>query len=139
MYTARVPPPEHGWTAWSLELTYDVGAPEPLKLTTDVVVTPDVLPFADKHLHLATSITLVCFGGRTGGGKGCGRRRSQEELDTDKITTEILGDRLYVNWMPGGDIRASAVAVGKFLEAEGCGNGYFQLESGDGMTLPLGR
>ena len=62
----------------------------------------------------------------------------KEELDTDRITTEILGDRLYVNWMPGGDIRASAVAVGKFLEAEGCGNGYFQLESGDGMTLPLG-
>ena len=38
----------------------------------------------------------------------------KEELDTDK-TTEILGARLYVNWTPGGDIRASAVAVGKFL------------------------
>ena len=25
-YSARVPPPEHGWTAWFLELTYDVGA-----------------------------------------------------------------------------------------------------------------
>ena len=63
---------------------------------------------------------------------------AREALDTDKLTAEILGDRLYVNWTPGGDIRTSAVAVGKFLEAEGCGNGYFQLESGEGMTLPLG-
>ena len=62
----------------------------------------------------------------------------KEELDTDKITTEIPGDRLYVNWTPGGDIRASAVVVGKFLEADG-GNGTFQLESGEGMTLPPGR
>ena len=62
----------------------------------------------------------------------------REELDTDKLTTEILGDRLYVNWTPT-DIRTSAVAVGKFLEAAGCGNRYFQLESGEGMTLPPGR
>ena len=63
----------------------------------------------------------------------------KEELDTEKITTELLGDRLYVNWTPGGDILASAVAVGKFQDAEGCGNGYFRLESGEGMTLPPGR
>ena len=62
----------------------------------------------------------------------------REELDIDKLTTEILGERLYVNWTPS-DIRTSAMAVGKFLEVEGCGNGYFQLESGEGMTLPPER
>ena len=62
-----------------------------------------------------------------------------EELDTEGITMEVLGDRLYVNWTPSGDIRMSAMAVGKFLEAEGCANGYFQLESGEGMTLPPER
>ena len=35
-----------GWMAYFAELTYDVGAATPLKLTTDVRVTPDVLPFA---------------------------------------------------------------------------------------------
>lgn len=138
MYSARLMSPERGWTAWFLELTYDVGAPKPLKLTTDVVVTPDVLPFADKPMHLSTSITAVCRAAEPAGVRDA-VVGAEEDLDTDKLTTDILGDRLYANWTPGGDIRASAVAVGKFLEAEGCGNGYFQLESGEGMTLPPGR
>ncbi|MCY3810644.1 MAG: PhoPQ-activated protein PqaA family protein [Gammaproteobacteria bacterium] len=139
MYTARVPPPERGWTAWFLELTYDVGAPKPLKLTTDVVVTPDWLPFADKPLHLATSITGVCRADVPTALRDAVAGAPKEELDTYKLTTEILGDRLYLNWTPGGDIRASAAAVSQFVVAEGCRNGYLQLESGEGMTLPPGR
>ena len=138
LYTARVPPPERGWTAWFLELTYDVGAPKPLKLTTEVVVVPDVLPFADKPLHLPTSVTGVCRADAPATARAALVDAPKEALDTDKLTTEIVGDRLYVNWAPR-DIRTSAVAVGKFLEAEGCGGGYFQLESGVGMTLPPGR
>jgi len=46
VYTAQVPAPDAGWSAYFAELTYDVGAPTPLKLTTDVRVTPDTLPFA---------------------------------------------------------------------------------------------
>lgn len=142
MYTARVPAPERGWSAWFLELTYDVGAPRPLKLTTEVVVTPDVLPFEDKPLNLPTSITGVCSAADSAAAREIGVaivNAPTEELDTEGITMEVLGDRLYVNWTPSGDIRASAMAVGKFLEAEGCGNGYFQLEAGEGMTLPPGR
>ena len=138
VYTARVPPPERGWTAGFLELTYDVGAPKPLKLTTDVVVTPDVLPFADKPIHLPTSVTGVCRAEDPAAARDALVGVSKDELDIDKLTTEILGARLYVNWTPS-DVRTSAMAVGKFLEAEGCGNGYFQLESGEGMTLPPGR
>ena len=142
LYTARVPAPERGWSAWFLELTYDVGAPTPLKLTTEVVVTPDVLPFEAKPLNLATSITGVCPAADPAAARDMGVaivNAPKEELDTENITTEVLDDRLFINWTPSGDIRASATAVGKFMEAEGCVNGFFQLESGEGMTLPPGR
>lgn len=46
VYAATVPKPGQGWTASFMELTFDVGAGVPLKLTTDVTVTPDTLPFA---------------------------------------------------------------------------------------------
>ncbi len=139
MYSARVAAPERGWSAWFLELTYDVGAPKLLKLTTEVVVTPDVLPFADKPLNLPTSVTAVCPATDPTMARAMGvaiASAPKEELDTENITTEVLGDRLYANWTPSGDIRMSALAVGRFLEDEGCRNGYFQLESGEGMTLP---
>ncbi|MEA1952613.1 MAG: PhoPQ-activated pathogenicity-related family protein, partial [Planctomycetota bacterium] len=60
LYKAHVAKPDKGWTAYFLELTYDVGAPTALKLTTSVKVVPDTLPFAGKPSHLPTSLTLVC-------------------------------------------------------------------------------
>ena len=53
---------ESGWTANLVELTFDVGLPKPLKLSTPVYVLPDELPFSGKKLDLDTSITLVCRG-----------------------------------------------------------------------------
>jgi PhoPQ-activated pathogenicity-related protein len=47
-FEGKVEKPEKGWTAYFVEFTYDIGAPAPLKLTTDVRVTPDVLPFKGK-------------------------------------------------------------------------------------------
>jgi PhoPQ-activated pathogenicity-related protein len=47
-YAGSINPPDKGWTAYFIELTYDIGAPTPLKLTTEVRVTPDVLPFKGK-------------------------------------------------------------------------------------------
>lgn len=44
-YTAKVTAPAAGWTASFIELTFDVGATAPLKLTTDIAVTPETLPF----------------------------------------------------------------------------------------------
>lgn len=47
-YVARVPVPEKGWTAYFVELVYDSGLEQaPFKFTTQVKVTPDVLPFKD--------------------------------------------------------------------------------------------
>ncbi len=44
-WEARVTTPAKGWTAYFVEFTFDVGAKAPLKITTDVRVTPDTLPF----------------------------------------------------------------------------------------------
>jgi PhoPQ-activated pathogenicity-related protein len=49
VFTATVAKPEKGWTAYLMEMTFDVGAPVPLKLTTDVRVIPDTLPFPPPH------------------------------------------------------------------------------------------
>ena len=46
-FVANLKPPPKGWTASFIELTYDVGGPFPLKLTTAVRVLPETLPFAD--------------------------------------------------------------------------------------------
>ncbi|MFN7732180.1 MAG: PhoPQ-activated pathogenicity-related family protein [Pirellula sp.] len=45
-YVVPPAPDQPGWTASFLELTFDVGASVPLKVTTGVQITPDVLPFA---------------------------------------------------------------------------------------------
>ena len=47
VYVGKIETPAKGWTASFVELTFDVGAPTPLKLTTAVRVLPDRLPFAD--------------------------------------------------------------------------------------------
>lgn len=47
-FSGKVEKPEKGWTAYFIEFTFDIGAPTPLKLSTEVRVTPDTLPFAGK-------------------------------------------------------------------------------------------
>ena len=50
VFTATVARPAAGWTAYLMELTFDLGGPGPLKLTTNVTVIPDTLPFASPDL-----------------------------------------------------------------------------------------
>jgi PhoPQ-activated pathogenicity-related protein len=54
-YTGMVSKPEKGWTAYMVEMTYDVGAATRLKLTTDVKVIPDVLPHPEPKPSRAVS------------------------------------------------------------------------------------
>lgn len=51
IYKGKVAKPEKGFTAYFVEFTYNIGAPTPLKLTTEVRVTPDELPFKGKLPH----------------------------------------------------------------------------------------
>ncbi len=45
VYIGRVSKPAASYTAFFVELVYDIGEKYPLKLTTEVSVVPDVLPF----------------------------------------------------------------------------------------------
>lgn len=45
VYVGKITPPESGWTAFFVELTYDVGVAYPFKVSTAVRVLPDTLPF----------------------------------------------------------------------------------------------
>jgi len=45
-YVARVAAPPSGWTAFFVELTYPGGGEESFKLTTEIRVVPDTLPFS---------------------------------------------------------------------------------------------
>ncbi len=47
-YLVQIDKPAKGFTAFFVELTYATGHKYPLKFTTSVYVTPDVLPFAGK-------------------------------------------------------------------------------------------
>ena len=45
VYIGEVDAPKKGFTAYFVELTYDVGASFPLKVTTEIRVTPNEYPF----------------------------------------------------------------------------------------------
>jgi PhoPQ-activated pathogenicity-related protein len=44
-WTARVPPPPRGWTAFFVELTFPSGGTHPFTVTSGVRVVPDTLPY----------------------------------------------------------------------------------------------
>ena len=137
LYEARVSAPDSGWTAWFLEFTYDAGAATPLKLTTEVVVTPDTLPFANKPLDLPATATLVCRDATVPLAQLAKDVQTLAAAESkDGIATQIVGDTLYVNWTPTNDIRTSAGTVAKLLNERGCQRLNAQLESGPGATLP---
>jgi PhoPQ-activated pathogenicity-related protein len=54
MFVGKIAPPDRGWSAFFIELTYDVGKSFPLKLSTAVRIVPDTLPFADLDPAKAT-------------------------------------------------------------------------------------
>ena len=60
-FIGKVTEPAKGWTAYFVELTFDVGGPVPLKLTTNIRVTPDELPYADRDPAQPPSVTLRCM------------------------------------------------------------------------------
>jgi PhoPQ-activated pathogenicity-related protein len=45
VYSARLPKPQQGYTAFFVEMTYDSGGAQPFKFTTGVSVVPHVLPY----------------------------------------------------------------------------------------------
>ena len=138
-----VDPPEKGWTAWFVEMSYDIGFVRPLKVSTEVRVSPDNLPFKDKAIDKPTSITLAMpkpasldglFDAVVG-------MLSQAQLGTD-VSVTSQHDKLFVNFTPIGDAGAAVVALVQFLQTHLKQENLpisFQLESGKGATLAPSR
>lgn len=47
MYEAKIDAPKEGWSAFFVQLIFDVGGVAPLKVTTAIRVLPDRLPHSD--------------------------------------------------------------------------------------------
>jgi PhoPQ-activated pathogenicity-related protein len=140
LYIAKTPQPEKGWKAYLIEMTYDVGGPFPIKLTTGVKVTPDTIPFADKRPDLPTSLTVVCTAPTRSAAQKAAREAKaliiKHDLTKEGITTLVQGKRLYLNWVPSGNFRLGTKIITKYLSKKNCTGFAYQLESGSKMTLP---
>jgi len=139
VYVANVSPPEEGFTAYFVELTYDVGAPTPLKLTTSVRVVPDVLPHADRDPSQPTSITVVC----TAPDEDKARQIidaaeafiADKDISTNGVNTKCNGKTCYLNYRPAGEFEKGGKMLTEWLKSQG-GDGFqYQLESGDRITV----
>jgi PhoPQ-activated pathogenicity-related protein len=139
-YVGRVKEPEAGWTAYFIELTWDVGGPAPFKQTTGVQVTPDVLPHAEKDPALPASVTIVC----EAPDEGSAARvladvpdfAERNRVGNGGLQTTRSACRCYINWTPGGSFEQEASRLMKWLEQRGFRDFNFQLESGPEITLP---
>ena len=141
LYVARVAAPETGWTAWFLELAYDVGAARPLKLSTAVAVTPNTLPFADKPPSLPFSMTVICRADEMSVQQADAVGQAAEEALVanalaEAVNMQAASGQLIVNWTPAGNARESFAALTALLRERQCADLALQLESGPGATLP---
>lgn len=137
-YLAAVTVPEKGFKAFFVELTYDVGAPTPLKVTTDVAIVPNVLPFADKDPTLPTSLTLRFKAPNEGVVQVIRGALASPQMaavgDDPQLTTEgeatDEGISLVLNWIPKGPFEKGAAGIAGVLKNLGCTDFAFQIESG---------
>ncbi len=140
-YVAGVQQPDKGWTAYFVELTYDVGAAAPLKLTTNVRIIPDILPYEDKNPSLPTTVSLICTATDAAAAADLIAMRGEmaEQLMLQDFTATHAGERCYFNWKPAevdrdDQFEGPAKKLAGFLKGKGCDGFQFQLESGPGVT-----
>ncbi|MEZ6119813.1 MAG: PhoPQ-activated pathogenicity-related family protein [Pirellulaceae bacterium] len=139
VYVGQVHDPEIGWTAYFLELTFDVGAPVPLKLTTNVRVTPNVVPFAEKNPSLPTSLTVAAKAKDQPSAEAVIELVRQafavQGIDGDELICRQDGEKCYFNWCPDvSEFEETAGALTKLLKDNGCQSISYQLESGRNVT-----
>ena len=138
-YSGFVPEPEKGWTAYFVELAWDVGLPTPLRLSTEVVVTPNILPYQDKPSNLPNSITLICT--VPSEQVKSALLQAIENLEDSSfakegIHTQEWGDRIYINWTPADLFQRGFFEMAGLLEASGCTSRNYHFESGPEITVP---
>ena len=141
MYAGRVNPPKKGWTAYYVELKYDLG-PLALKLSTSVRVVPDILPYKGKLPNLPARITLICDAPdkiEAAAVVVSAAALANNELTLAEFRGLHVGRRCYFNWKPVTDTtipdgRRAAKILAEFLEGQRCERLRLQLESGPGIT-----
>jgi PhoPQ-activated pathogenicity-related protein len=139
VYVASVPPPEKGWTAYFVELTYEVGAPVPLKLTTNVRVAPDVLPYRDRDSSQPGTVTVVCAARDEDSARAiveeAGAFVAEKKFSKNGVTTKRIGTTCYLNWRPSGSAERGGRALTEWLRERGAEGFRYQLESGETITM----
>lgn len=140
IYTAPVPRPEQGWSAYFMEFDWDVDAAAPFKLTTEVVVTPDDLPFADKPPGMPPSATVTCNASSPEAAKQLAEdlpnALAKAGFEPPRLDTKLDGADLYLNWPITAGVGEELQAVRTYLARQQCDGHALQLESGADITLP---
>ncbi|MBL8816106.1 MAG: PhoPQ-activated pathogenicity-related family protein [Planctomyces sp.] len=141
-YVANVTKPEKGWTAYFVELTYDVGGPVPFKVTTGVRVIPEILPFKEKEYHLPTSVTIVGMAPDEESAQLAIKEAEvfikEQGLSDGAASFHCDGKRCYFNVIPkkDQDLEAGAKAMTEWMAKRKFTKFAYQLESGPEITLP---
>jgi len=140
VYVGNVPEPEEGWTAYFVELTYDVNGPFPFKVTTSIRVKPDTLPFEGKKSHLPASLTVVGIApSETAALQAIDEAKGfikQQGFADGGLSFHCDGKRCYFNWKPTGNLEVGAKVMTEWLARRNFGRFAYQLESGTEITLP---
>ena len=136
--TLQIPTPEIGWNAYFVEFTYDIGAATPLKVSTEVKVIPDILPFSNKAPMETNSVTLVC---KSIADPKNSRLEIQKLIQNKNIATNGLksyidSEDIYFNWSSLLEFQSGFTDIRKILASKNCNEPKIQLESGPEITLP---
>ncbi len=136
-FEASVDMPHSGWTAWFVEFAFDVGLDVPLKMSTDVQVLPIDLPFAAEDFTQDTFLTIHCLRNHDDDQTPDNVLEFIEETTgSPKINHKFFSNRDYYTWKQSGDLLVEGTAVSRFLNFMGYEECHYQLESGEGPTMP---
>ncbi len=137
VYVGNVKEPAKGWTAYYIELKFDVGVGIPLKMSTGVRVIPDVLPYENKRPDLPVHVTVVCDApddATAGQLVALTRAGAEQRLPISNFNATNIGKRCYFNWKPKKDRLEGASGLVDWLKQQECDGFRLQLESGPGIT-----
>ncbi|GAB5404207.1 MAG: hypothetical protein Aurels2KO_24380 [Aureliella sp.] len=129
--------PDDGWTAQFVELTFDIGAPVPLKLTTPITVLPEILPYSDRDPALQPSVTLKCLSTshvQAVAIAAQARGLMEAKLSISDVKSEVDGSTFYLNWQPDSFEQEAGPVMGWLESQQGCKKVNIQLESGRNIT-----
>ena len=136
--TLQIPTPEKGWNAYFVEFTYDIGAAAPLKVSTEVKVIPDILPFSNKSPMETNSVTLVCksIADPKNSRLDIQKLLQNKNIATNGLKSYIDSEDIYFNWSSLLEFQSGFTDIRKILASKNCNEPKIQLESGPEITLP---